>query len=170
MRSPLMQGEADSLCGIYSILNAYKTVYKTTQDDNQKVFEEMIDFLHRKRLLKNVIINGMLFKHLNLVMENVGKKYIPNTFLYWRSYPNPKTKDFWKSVQNHLSENNTCVILSMTGRQDHYTVGVSATDRSIKLFDSGGMKILRYMDCTTTILDENKYILYPAQTYFIGGR
>ena len=43
MLSPLMQGEADSLCGIYSILNAYKTVYKTTDDENQNLFEEMIE-------------------------------------------------------------------------------------------------------------------------------
>ena len=169
MLSPLMQGEADSLCGIYSILNAYKTVYKTTDDENQNLFEEMIEFLHKKRLLKNVIINGMLFKHLNFVMDNIGKKYIPNTSLYWRSYPNPNTRDFWKSVKNHLSKENSCVILSMTGRQDHYTVGTFATDKSIRLFDSGGMKILRHIDCTTTVLDDSKYILYPAQTYFISS-
>lgn len=150
-------------------MNAYKIVCNADENQCQIVFNEIINYLSKKRLLKSVIIEGMAFKEMDMVMKNVIYQYLPNQPTIWRSFPNPKTREFWKSLQNHLTDSNKAVILGFTGIHEHWSCAISVTNKTLKLHDSGGIKYLRYKNCTTTTLDGSKHILYPAQTYFLSN-
>ena len=51
---PFYQGALDSLCGVYSIVNAVRKVTKTI--DSQEQFAEIINYLDSKRDLCKIII------------------------------------------------------------------------------------------------------------------
>ena len=55
------QGEFDSLCGIYAILNAIKLVDKKV--DGEKLFEQMVKELHNQDKLKDALIEGTKKKY-----------------------------------------------------------------------------------------------------------
>jgi hypothetical protein len=169
MGEPLKQGSMDSLCGIYSILNAYKIVYNLDNEKTQTLFNDIVIYFSKKRMLRGILIGGMALKEMNMVMKDVVYGYMPFYKFSWMGFPNPTTRQYWKSIQNHLTQENNCVIIGTMGRQSHWSVGVSATNKTIKLVD-GAWKYLKYNMCTTTILDDGKYILYPAQTIFISNK
>lgn len=163
-----MQSSLDSMCGIFAILNSYQIVCSADEDSCQTVFNEIVEYLSKKKILKGVLIGGMAFKEMDMVMKDVIYKYIPNQKLIWRSFKNPTTRVFWKSIQEHLTNEGNAVIIGTMGAEEHWSCAISATQKRLKLFDSGGIKYFWYKNCTTTVLDESKLILYPAQTYFLS--
>lgn len=168
MVEPFHQDSFSGLCGVYSILNAYKIVFKANEDDTQFLFNEIVEYLSKKRLLKHSILNGMGFKEVNMVMRDVVYNYMPHYKISWMGYPNPTLGGFWKSIRNHLTKPNNCIILGVSGLQDHWSTGISATDKTITLVDFE-WKYLKRKSCSTTELNENIYALYPAQTFYISN-
>jgi hypothetical protein len=166
---PYHQGELDSLCGIYSILNSYRIVCNPDENKTQILFNDIVNYFSKKRLLKSILIDGMGFKEMNMVMKDVVYGYMPNYKLSWASFQNPTTRNFWNSMKNHLEDANSCVILGMTGRESHWSVGISATSKTMRLIDAE-WKFLKYNLCSTTVIDDKLYVLYPAQTYFISNK
>lgn len=169
MVEPFHQDSFSGLCGVYSILNAYKIVFNANEDNTQFLFNEIVEFLSKKRLLKYSILNGMDFREVNMVMRDVVYNHMPHYKISWMGYPNPTLDVFWKSIENHLLDKpNNCVILGTSGRQDHWSTGISATSKTITLVDFE-WKYLKKKLCSTTKINENIYTLYPAQTFFISN-
>lgn len=155
----------DSLCGVYSIINAYKYLKDAKSEECQLLFDDIIKYLSKKRILKEAILGGVWKKNLSMIMKDVVGDRIENKYLMWSGQPNPTTKTYWNSIIEFLSVPKSCVIISMGGKYEHFTVGISATKKTIKLLDSDGLKVLRYKDCST---DAGKdIILYPAQTFYL---
>src|SRR5690349_834090 len=71
------QGYLDSLCGIDSIVNAYKIVNKSSFDECQALFNDIIMYLSRKRVLKNFIIGGVKHTDMVNIMRDVVGERIP---------------------------------------------------------------------------------------------
>ena len=78
MPEPFMQSSLDSMCGIFAILNSYQIVCNADENSCQTVFNEIIEYLSKKRILKGVLIGGMAFKEMDMVMKDVIYKYIPD--------------------------------------------------------------------------------------------
>lgn len=168
MVEPFHQDSFSGLCGIYSILNAYKIVYNANEEKTQVLFNHIIEYFSSKRLLKSIILEGMAFKEVNMVMRDIVYGYMPHYKVSWMGYPNPSLSEFWKSIKNHLTQPNNCVILGVSGRQNHWSTGISATSKTISLVDAE-WKYLKRSHCSTTEINENIYALYPAQTFFISN-
>lgn len=159
-------GDLSNLCGVYAIVNAYQYLHSASSRDCEDVFYRIIKYLSRKRQLAGSITGGILFKQMKNMLnevEGLGMKYS----ILWASYPNPSTKVFWHSMKDSMVDGELCVITGITGLVDHWTLGISATDRAMKLIDSGSWKFLKYNMCTTQYNDPGMYVLYPAQTFFI---
>lgn len=171
------QGALDSLCGIYSLINAERIINLSTDDQSQKLFNSIIDYLDKERLLADVLTQGMSLKNIKLVLNNVIKHRIPNTQIRFSGVKNPDLDTFWQEIINFLAEDSSdvsgkrrAVLLGMSGVHDHWTVIKSITEKQIKLFDSDGLKYLNRIRCTTYNESQNrKHVLYPAQTYFLSG-
>ena len=169
---PFQQGGLDSLCGLYSIVNAERIVNHSSDDETQILFDELIHYLARRGLLTKFLIGGILHPQMLIILKKVvGNKRIANMEIPWRGVQNPDLTTFWKSMQNFLDGTpGRAIILGLQGYHDHWTVIESITNRSILLYDSALIKRLPRSQCTTVYATwKRKHILLPAQTYFISN-
>jgi hypothetical protein len=155
----------DSLCGIYSIINAYQYLNDASPEECQLLFDDIIKYLSKKRMLKDAILSGVWKKNISMIMRDVLGDRIKNKTLIWAGQPNPTTRVYWNSVVEFLEVPKSCVIIGIGGKYDHFTVGISATQKTIKLLDSDGLKFLRYKECSTDLGKD--IVLYPAQTFYL---
>jgi hypothetical protein len=146
----------DSLCGLYSIVNAERFINHSSDEETQQLFDDLIHFLSRRGLLGKLLIGGVIHTQMLLILDKVvGKERISNVQIPWRGVPNPDLDAFWKSLQ---------------GFHDHWTVLETITNRSIMLYDSALIKRLPRSTCTTVYAtDKRKHLLLPAQTYFLSN-
>jgi len=169
---PFQQGGLDALCGLYSIVNAERIVNRSSDDETQILFDELIHYLARRGLLTKFLIGGILHPQMLIILKKVvGKKRIANMEIPWRGVQNPDLTTFWKSMQNFLDGTpGRAIILGLQGYHDHWTVIESITNRSILLYDSALIKRLPRSQCTTVYATwKRKHILLPAQTYFLSN-
>ena len=169
---PFQQGGLDSLCGLYSIINAERIVNRSTDDETQQLFNDLIHYLSRRGLLSKFLIDGIIHKEMLVILNKVvGKKRIANMEVPFRGVPNPDLTTFWKSMQAFLDGTpGRSIILGLQGYHDHWTVIEKITNRSILLYDSALIKRLPRSSCTTVYATwQRKHVLLPAQTYFLSN-
>lgn len=169
---PFQQGGLDSLCGLYSIINAERFINRSSDEEAQRLFDDLIHFLSRRRLLHKLLIGGIIHTEMLLILDKVvGKQRISNVEVPWRGMFNPDLTTFWKSMQNFLDgTQGRAIILGLQGYHDHWTVIESITNRSIMLYDSSSIKRLPRSSCTTVYATwKRKHLLLPAQTYFLSN-
>jgi hypothetical protein len=170
--TPFQQGGLDSLCGLYSIINAERIINHSPDEETQQLFDDLVHFLSKRILLSKLLIGGIIHTEMLLILDKVvGKQRISNVWLPWRGVPNPDLTTFWKSIQNFLDGTpRRTVILGLQGYHDHWTVIESITNRSIKLYDSALIQRLHRSACTTVYATwKRKHVLLPAQTYFLSN-
>jgi hypothetical protein len=169
---PFQQGGLDSLCGLYSIINAERIINYSSNEEAQRLFDDLIHFLARRGLLSKLLIGGIIHTQMLLILDKViGKQRISDVHVPWRGIPNPDLTTFWKSMQAFLDGTpGRAIILGLQGYHDHWTVIESITDRSIFLYDSSEIKRLPRSRCTTVYATwKRKHLLLPAQTYFLSN-
>ena len=169
---PFQQGGLDSLCGLYSIINAEKIINHSTDEETQQIFDDLVNFLARRKLLSKLLIGGIIHTEMLMILDKVvGKQRIANVYVPWRGVPNPDLTTFWKSIQFFLDGTpRRAVILGLDGYHDHWTVIESITNRTIILYDSALIKRLPRSSCTTAYDTwKRKHLLLPAQTYFLSN-
>ncbi len=166
---PFQQGGLDSLCGIYSLVNAEKIINKTKTKDSQDLFNEIVRFLAEENLLASILTGGMLLKKLKLILNEVIGDRIPQKKLPFNARPNPNLGDFWTEVEIYLKEPGRAVIISLSGVHDHWSTIEKITSNQIKLFDSNGLSHLNRGYCTTAEpTSKRQHIILPAQTLFLS--
>jgi len=168
---PFQQGALDSLCGIYSIINADRIINRTTKEHSQKLFDDIIHFLSRKRLLVDILTEGMFLKHITKILDKVVGVRIPSRELACRNKSTPDLDTFWTSLEMFLDDTpGRAVILGLKGVHDHWTVIERISPKQIDLYDSVSLQRLPRAFCTTMdIKGKRKHLLRPAQTYFLSG-
>ena len=169
---PFQQGGLDSLCGLYSIINAERIINHSSNEETQQLFDDLIHYLSRRGLLTKLLIGGIVHAEMLVILNKVvGKKRILNVQIPWRGVLNPDLTAFWKSMQNFMDGTPVrAIILGLQGYHDHWTVIESITNRSIKLYDSASIQRLPRSSCTTVYATgKRKHVLLPAQTYFLSN-
>ncbi len=169
---PYQQGGLDSLCGLYSIINAERFINHSSDWETQQLFDDLIHFLARRKLLSKLLIGGIIHTEMLLILDKVvGKQRISNVKIPWRGVHNPDLTAFWKSMQRFLDGTpGRAIILGLQGYHDHWTVIENITNRSIILYDSALIKRLPRSSCTTVYATwKRKHLLLPAQTYFLSN-
>lgn len=169
---PFQQGGLDSLCGLYSIINAERFINHSTDEETQRLFDDLIHYLSRRRLLTKFLIGGIIHTEMLVILNKVvGKKRILNVEIPWRGVQNPDLTKFWKSMRHFLDGTpGRAIILGLQGYHDHWTVIENITSRSIILYDSALIKRLPRSSCTTVYATwKRKHLLLPAQTYFLSN-
>lgn len=169
---PFQQGGLDSLCGLYSIVNAERIVNRSSDDETQQLFDDLIHYLSRRGLLTKFLIGGILHTQMLFILKKVvGQKRISSVNIPWRGLQNPDLTTFWTSMQSFLDGTpGRAIILGLQGYHDHWTVIESITNRSILLYDSALIKRLDRSRCTTVHAKGRRWHqLLPAQTYFLSN-
>lgn len=169
---PFQQGGLDSLCGLYSIINAERFINRSSDEEAQQLFDDLVHFLSRRKLLSKLLIGGIIHTEMLLLLDKVvGRQRISNVQIPWRGVTNPDLTTFWKSMQAFLDGTlGRAIILGLNGYHDHWTVIESITNRSVLLYDSALIKRLPRSACTTVYAaGKRQHILLPAQTYFLSN-
>ena len=169
---PFQQGGLDSLCGLYSIVNAERFINQSSDEEAQQLFDDVIYTLARRGLLADMLSGGIIHTQMLMMLKRVvGRKRISQVEIPWRGVPNPILTTFWKSMQNFLDGTaGRAIILGLNGFHDHWTVIEKITNRSIHLYDSARIKNLPRSSCTTVYATwKRKHLLLPAQTYFLSN-
>jgi hypothetical protein len=169
---PFQQGGLDSLCGLYSIVNAERFINRSVDEEAQMLFNDIVYYLSRRRKLAYLLSEGIIHTQMIQILKRVvGKKRISNVWIPWRGLPNPDLTAFWRSMQDFLDGTpGRAIILGLNGFHDHWTVIESITNRSIFLYDSALIKRLPRSTCTTVYpTGKRKHLLLPAQTYFLSN-
>ncbi len=169
---PFQQGGLDSLCGLYSIINAERFINRSSDEETQQLFDDLVNFLARRKLLSKLLTGGIIHTEMLTILDKVvGKQRIANVYIPWRGVPNPDLTVFWKSIQYFLDGTpKRAVVLGLDGYHDHWTVIEKITSRSIILYDSALIKRLPRSSCTTAYDTwKRKHLLLPAQTYFLSN-
>lgn len=169
---PFQQGGLDSLCGLYSVINAERIINRSSDRHTQLLFDDLIRFLSRRRLLGTLLIGGIHHPQMLMILDKVvGKRRIASVEVPWRGVPNPDLTTFWKSMQAFLDGTpKRAIILGLQGYHEHWTVIERITNRSILLYDSALIKRLPRASCTTVNATwQRKHVLLPAQTYFLSN-
>ena len=169
---PFQQGGLDSLCGLYSIVNAERIINHSSDEEAQQLFNDLVYFLARRGLLSKFLIGGIHHPQMLMILDKVvGKQRISNVWIPWRGIPNPDLTSFWNSMQVFLDGTPArSIILGLEGYHDHWTVIERISSRSIHLYDSSQIKRLPRPYCTTVYTtNKRKHLLLPAQTYFLSN-
>jgi hypothetical protein len=165
---PFQQGGLDSLCGLYSIVNAERIINRSSDDQAQQLFDRMVHFLSRKRLLTKILLDGVIHSQMLLILEKVVNGRISTVETPWRSQPTPELEPFWDSMHDFLDGTpGRAIILGLNGHHDHWTVIHSISSKSVFLYDSAEILRLPRSQCTTA-KHRRKHHLLPAQTYFLS--
>lgn len=169
---PFQQGGLDSLCGLYSIINAERFINHSTDAESQKLFNSLIHYLTKRGLLTKFLVDGIIHTEMLVILKRVvGKKRISNVSIPFRGVTTPDLTRFWKYMQWFLDGTpGRAIILGLQGYHDHWTVIEKITNRSIVLYDSSLIKRLPRDRCTTIYATgQRKHLLLPAQTYFLSN-
>jgi len=163
------QGYLDSLCGIYSIVNADKLVNKPSFIESQTLFNRIIEYLSSKKILKDIVIKGSDHKVMKQVIKKVANDNFPLQITNKRGIIN--LIDWWSYSKLFLEEKeNRAIILSLGGREYHLTVIEKMGNGIMYLRDSSSLKAtIRKSSCEMIGYTENdKYIIYPSQCWYLG--
>ncbi len=165
---PFQQGGLDSLCGLYSIVNAERIINHSSDQQAQELFNNMVGFLSRKRMLARILIDGVVHPQMLLTMQTVVNGRIPRLEIPWRGVPTPDLDTFWQSMRGFLDGTpGRAIILGLNGFHDHWTVIHNITSKSIFLYNSAQIPRLKRERCSTA-RNRRKHLLLPAQTYFLS--
>lgn len=168
------QGDLDSLCGVYSLVNAERMINKTSEQKSRDLFGLIINCLDSlPNSLSAVLIGGMLRKHIKLILDDVLSDWITYRGLPFDGVENPDLSTFWEAMMHFIDRNenvtNKVILLSLTGKHDHWTVVKKISEKQIQLIDSDGLRTINRRNCTTSYqIGCRHHVLCPAQTFFLG--
>ena len=146
---PLEQGDLDSLCGLYAIINAVRLVvypdHILTPGILGCLFERGLSTLSHKRKLKQTVTHGIdnalwllmcqavIAKAETLVERRIAIRPLVDEDRRWR------TRDVVGSIKRAVNHDRP-VLICLEGRLDHCSVVVGSSTTRLYLFDSAGSR------------------------------
>lgn len=167
MSEPFVQGYLDCLCGVYSIVNADRIVNGSTTAQSQELFNEIICYLSRKRMLKDVVTGGSDHRLMTRLVCDVAGDRLKRLASCGSLEPLGK---WWRFAKRFLEAPNRAIILSVGGRISHLTVTDRITQKRIYLQDSNWRAVMKREYCATLEnYNEGKLVIYPYQCWYLGN-
>lgn len=177
------QGSIDCLCGVYCVLNATEIVIgkfaydrRRKKRKNQKLalFSDLVGYLAKRNKLQKALTEGITKIDspgglLDLAVRSV-RKYQKRQMRKQQAFSgNPATLDeYWEKLAHHLMQEGNSVIISLSGRREHWTCVKRITERTLFLADSTGMKYIYRHRCIIGPEEDGMYTLWPTMTYLLS--
>ena len=139
--TPYAQGELDSLCGLYSIINAIRLVLylvaPVSAAKSHKLFEIGIEFLRQNDSLDPALVNGINIRRWKLLAALLAEHASTAkwSIVVEATKRRASSRAIMRCIDNGVA-NGSAVLLHLGRRHQHYTVIAGVTPQSILLFDS----------------------------------
>jgi hypothetical protein len=163
------QGSLDGLCGVYSLMNTYKLIHRASDSECQVLFNQTIEYLAKKRKLKEVIIDGVNHRLMLSIMNDVIGDSFPKVSTNLKSFF--KIDDWWDYTKYFLdTTEHSAVILSVGGKIYHLTTISSMSDKKMFLHDStdGHITLPKRLCKLAGYTKTDRYIIYPSQCIYVS--
>lgn len=175
MIKPSKQGHLDSLCGLYSIINAVDTLgANLTLKDRKKLFSAMITAADQRWGLVCVIKNGLTKKQFLDTLNAANCVLMQRKGMFLKSRrPLKKDQtldDIWQVIDSGIA-NGEVVIVGTSGNLKHWTVVRRVTDKQLQLCDSDRRSVFNKSQCATPSAPKNdresKTIIEPKEVVLL---
>ena len=142
--APYVQGELDSLCGLYSIINAIRLVLypvaPVSAAKSRKLFETGVEFLRQNDSLDPALVNGINIRRWKLLAALLAE--LASTAKWSIAVETTKRRRSARAIMRCIDDslvNGSPVLLHLGRRHQHYTVIAGITPHNVLLFDSWQM-------------------------------
>jgi hypothetical protein len=169
---PYEQGALDSLCGIYSIVNAMRVIRGLSNEESQELFTQIISYLEDNKTLAVTLAEGISITVLGSIFKDIIGEKIDRAIPFQKQ-TDVGISEFWTEMTRFLHAKRTkgekrAILLSLGGLHDHWTIVRKISSKRIWLFDSIGLRNLDRSKCTTRKASSSRrHWIHPTQTYFL---
>lgn len=153
---PYRQGQLDSLCGIYAIINALFALCPEMDEHlAQALFRKLLRSLesHTEKPV-GALYDGLSQEAVEALLA-VAVREIRRELdarIKIKPSPSPLTSksvgSFWEALRTRLDRGYVAII-GLSGADEHWTVAYAISDKLIRLLDSEDRRVLRRSRCTT---------------------
>ena len=168
---PYYQGALDSICAIYSIVNATRIIAGIHDHEAHVLFRRILVYLERSKNLSAVLTQGIGLTTIGGILKDVVGDKIRHRNIPFKHHPDAALDEFWTAMANFLEEGpHRSILIGLGGPVwDHWTIVESISDRQIRFFDSHKLRQLNRNRCTTTrSTSARPHVLHPTHTYFLS--
>lgn len=146
---PFRQGQLDSLCGIYGIINSVRWGLRNnlplTKHQSRLLYLRLVKYLEDRELLASAMDVGLCIPEISQLLHTTKEWLAERNILLKHSKPFHKQKtittlEFLNRVTKTINRPNTSVLMATVGRLDHWTSVVGANKNRLLLFDSSGLR------------------------------
>ena len=178
------QGDLDSLCGIYAIINAVRYLKDIKGWKSQaELMKRILDHMEEKGMTKTTVrltTDGTLLYEMASALKHIvcpkykihrSKPYSKNQqttldqfLLHCQAFLEQKDKQRGESKAN----SKAIILTAIGGKHDHWTLIKQITASRILLYDSSGLSYLgREYCCLRDDELQKTHSIYPTCTYFL---
>lgn len=158
------QGDFDSLCGIYTLINAVDTLKAPNREKTlQQLFNDLINELSLYGDIKDYVLWGIETRFLSKLIKSIlVSKYEITCKKPFHSKPDIPIDDLWHSMVD-WTDNGGVIIC---GDDLHWTLVVRVTERMAYIRDSSYMSPFRKQSLIHN--SENREIIQPTSMFFLS--
>lgn len=169
-KKPYLQGALDGLCAVYAVVNSAKIIGETIEEDDQRLFNNILKYLEEKDILAESLIEGISLGRLGSILKDVASSIITDRHMPFKNRPSIHLDDFWNEITLFLKEKNRAVLMAINGYSwDHWSVVNNINENQIFFFDSRKLRTFLRSRCTTVKATKIRpHLLCAKHTYFLS--
>src|SRR3954452_8468342 len=150
---PYRQGRLDGLCGLYALVNALRLLCPRLDEDAcERVFYALIKARTRQTTSPLAVIAAGLSRRELLQLIGPWRRFAARELgvrltVEQLKVSEPSLRGIWCSLCEVL-DGKSVVIVGLDGIERHWTVAYAATERTLRVADSCGMRMILRAQCT----------------------
>src|SRR4051794_17136555 len=150
---PYRQGRLDGLCGAYALINALRLLCARLDEDAcERAFCALIRARARQTSSPLAVISGGLSRRelLRLIgpWQRFAARELGVTLTVDRlKVSQPTLRGIWRGLCRAL-DGQSVAIIGLDGAEQHWTVTYAATERTLRVADSCGLRMIFRSQCT----------------------
>ncbi|MBZ9864243.1 hypothetical protein LB515_02530 [Mesorhizobium sp. CA15] len=151
--APFNQGDLNSLCGMYCVMNAVRFLYpELGREKSIGLFQVLSESLTTNSVTAHETVGlGIEIPTVHALVEAACAylQEVLETSIIAATLTSKirRFDDLWATLSEGLGGHQVAII-GLSGRHDHWTVAYRMTARTIRLFDSDSMKVLQRARCS----------------------
>ncbi len=176
---PYRQGRLDGLCGVYALINALRLLCPRLDEDAcERAFCTLIRARARQTASPSAspltVISGGLSRRelLRLIgsWQRFAAKELGVILTVSRlKVPEPTLRGIWRGLSRAL-DGKSVVILGLDGAERHWTIVYAATERTLRVTDSSGLRMIFRSQCTVGRAPANAISSAPRRCWSSSGK
>src|SRR3954447_26401947 len=169
--NPYRQGRLDGLCGVYALINALRLLCPRLDEDTcERVFCALIRARARQKCSPLAVISGGLSRRELMQLIGPWQRFAAREFgitltINRLKVSQPTLRGIWRGLGRAL-DGTSVAIVGLDGAERHWTVAHAATERTLRVADSPGLRAIFRSQCTVSRTSV-RYRLRPSAVLII---